>query len=340
MDGTLLSVVVPAYNVEEYLDECLRSILSQSHHALDVVVVDDGSNDRTASIAARHARGDRRVRLHRQANAGLGAARNAGVSLATGDYLAFVDSDDVVFPGAYAALVESLESSGSDLAVGAAHRLRGSRASMTPLMEENHRQPVVGAQLDECPLMLADCFAWNKVFRRSFWDGAGLRFPHDVRYEDQPTITRALVEASRFDSLPDPVYGWRVRSDGSSISQQRGELADLSDRILTKRWATSIVRQRTAPMTQYTWFARVLPVDMWEYFRCVPGCSDDYWELLRAGMAEFWGPDTVPFEHTDLPHRQRTMGRLVAHGRRAELHDFLMELDAPSSRTATRGQPA
>lgn len=323
MPPATLSVVVPAYNVEDYLDECLGSILSQSYDDLEVVVVDDGSTDATATIAARYADSDARVQLHRQANAGLGAARNVGVELARGELLAFADSDDVVFPGAYRALVESLDASGSDLAIGSVHRLRGRTATMTPLMRENHQRAVSGVNIDERPLLLADCFAWNKVFRRSFWDRAALRFPVGVRYEDQPTITRALVEASRFDSLPDPVYGWRVRDDGSSISQQRGDVADLSDRILTKRWATSIVRQRTAPLTQFTWYARVLPVDLWEYFRCAPDASEEYWELLRGCLTEFWGPETVPLEQIDLPPRQRRMAELVVEDRKDDLRDVI-----------------
>jgi hypothetical protein len=75
------------------------------------------------------------------------------------------------------------------------------------------------------------------------------------------------------------------------------------------------------------WFSRVLPIDMWEYFRAVPGCSDEYWALLRDGVEEFWGPGTVPFERTVLPWRQRVMGWLVGQGLRAELEEFLAFLD-------------
>ena len=114
---------------------------------------------------------------------------------------------------------------------------------MTPLMRENHQRTAHGVRLDDAPLMLADVFAWNKVYRRSFWDAHDLSFPVGVRYEDQPTLTKALVAASRFDVLAEPVYRWRVRSDGSSISQQRADPRDLSDRILTKRWSTDLLER-------------------------------------------------------------------------------------------------
>lgn len=323
----LLSVVVPAYQVEDYLAACLTSILEQSYDALEVVVVDDGSTDATGEVAHRVAEDDPRVRVIQQANAGLGAARNAGTRLAQGDYLTFADSDDLVCPGAYERLVGSLERTGSDLAIGSIERLRGEERFMTPLMRENHRRSADAARLDDVPLMLADVFAVNKVYRRSFWDAAALAFPEDVRYEDQPTLTRALVAADRFDVLAEPVYLWRVRTDGSSISQQRADPRDLHDRLLTKRWSTEVVEAAVSEHTRQVWFARVLPIDMWEYFRAVPGCPEEYWTMLRAGVLEFWGPDTVPFERTGLPLRQRLMGWLVAQDRRSDLETLLVHLD-------------
>jgi CDP-glycerol glycerophosphotransferase len=318
--------VVPAYQVEDYLADCLASVLSQSHRDLEVVVVDDGSTDRTGEIADLAALADPRVRVHHQPNRGLGAARNVGVALADGEYLTFVDSDDLLCPGAYERLLGSLRATGSDLAIGSVERFRGHRRFTTPLMRENHRRALRRTRIDEAPLMLADCFAWNKVYRRSFWDAAGLAFPVGVRYEDQPAITRALVEA-RFDSLPDPVYRWRVREEGTSLSQQRADLRDLADRVLTKRAATATVLRSVSPAARDVWFRRVLPIDMWEYFRCVPGCSQDYWALLRACVEEFWGGHTVPFEQTTLPPRQRLMGALVADGDRDQLEDLVAGLD-------------
>lgn len=331
----LLSVVVPAYDVEEWLEPCLGSVLEQSHRDLEVVVVDDGSTDRTGEIADRVAASDPRVRVVHQANAGLGAARNVGVSHATGGLLAFADSDDLVCPGAYERLVGSLARTGSDVAIGAVERLRGGETFMTPLMRENHDVEHIAIQIEDAPLLLADVFAWNKVYRRSFWDEHRLAFPEDVRYEDQPAITRALVHA-RIDSLTEPVYRWRVRDDGTSISQQRGDLRDLRDRLETKRWSAATVRDHTSALTSRVFIRRVLPIDMWEYFRAVPGCSDDYWTTLRDGVREFWGPHTVPFERTTLPLRQRIMGWLVGQDLRDELAEFLIWLDAQPSPLPTR----
>jgi glycosyltransferase involved in cell wall biosynthesis len=322
----LLSVVVPAYDVEDYLPDTLDSVLSQDHPALEVIVVDDGSPDRCGDIADEYAARDPRVHVLHQANAGLGAARNAGVALASGSYLAFADSDDLVAPGAYRTMIAALEASGSEIAVGCAERFDGERTFVTPLMRDNHARAQRRVRVDDAPLLLADVFAWNKVFRRSFWDTQGLAFPVDLRYEDQPAMTRALV-AARCDVLTDVVYRWRVRTDGTAISQQRASRADLADRVTTKRMSTDAVLAHTGPATQRTWFARVLPIDMWEYFRAAPTASEDYWALLREAMAEFWGEHTVPFEETGLPLRQRLMGWLVTQDRRADLAALVAYLD-------------
>ena len=142
-------------------------------------------------------------------------------------------------------------------------------------------------------------------------------------------MTRALV-AGRFDVLTDKVYLWRVRPDGSSISQQRGDLRDLEDRMTTKRWSTTTVREHTSAPVHHVWYRRVLPVDMPAYFRAAPSASGTYWTALRAGLEEFWGQHTVPFESVDLPLRARIMGWLVAQDRRSDLQEFIAFLDSSS----------
>ncbi len=322
-----LSVVVPAYNVEQYLADCLTSILRQSFRDLEVVVVDDGSTDATGEVADRVSRRDPRVRVVHQANAGLGAARNVGTQHCTAELLTFADSDDLLLDGAYERLVATLDRTGSDIAIGSVERLDGGRRFVTPLMRANHARPADAVTVELAPGMLADVFAWNKVFRRSFWDAADLSFPERVRYEDQPLLTRALVAAGSFDVLTEPVYLWRLRSDGSSISQGRHDLADLEDRMLTKRWSTDVVLDQTSAATQQVWFGTVLPIDMWEYFRAAPGCSDEFWSVLRDGLRELWNPRTMPFERTRLPLRQRLMGWLVAEDRRRDLGTLIAYLD-------------
>jgi CDP-glycerol glycerophosphotransferase len=141
-----------------------------------VILVDDGTTDLSAMIAQRYARTDARIRLVRQANAGLGAARNAGLRVARGEYLTFLDADDVLPLDAYSVMMSTIERTRSDLVVGTLLRDDGRRQSAMRLMRQNHRVRRKDTTLHEMPLILADVFAVNKIFRRSFWDQTGLKF--------------------------------------------------------------------------------------------------------------------------------------------------------------------
>jgi CDP-glycerol glycerophosphotransferase len=231
--GAVLTVVVPIYNVGRYLAECLDSVLGQTYADLDVVLVDDGSTDDSGGIAARYAAADPRVRLHRQANAGLGAARNAGIALGTGDYLTFVDSDDVLPTYALEVLVGALESTGSDFASGNVGLLTTRGVRQSPLHRGTHRRTRLRVTLAEQRNLVYDRLACNKVFRRSFWERHGLRFPEGVRYEDIPVTVPATALAGAIDLVELPVYHWRQREAGSeqSISQRQTEVTNLVDRF-------------------------------------------------------------------------------------------------------------
>lgn len=323
-----LSIVVPIYNVEDYLEECLVSILGQRFQDFEVILVDDGSTDRSSRIARRYARRHVRIRLVQQRNAGLGAARNVGVQACRGHLLAFVDSDDVLPPDAYSAMVGTLHQTGSDFVVGMLKRESDGGLFATRLMRENHRDPRLRTTIDEWPLLLADVFAVNKVFQRSFWDDAQLAFPEGLRYEDQVALTKAFLTARAVDVITDTVYVWRVRGDKSSITQRRHELQDLNDRIATKRLSTEMVLAHGNPELQRVWFESVLPVDMWEYFRAVPGCTGEYWNEIRNAVTDFWGVgQPVAFEDTRLPVQQRLMGWFVLQDRRSDLERLIRFLD-------------
>ena len=223
---------MPIYDVEAYLPACLRSLAAQTTRDLEVVMVDDGSTDASAEIAHSFAERDSRFRLIRQANAGLGNARNSGVAAAGGELLAFADSDDVVPPEAYEHLADTLDRTGSDFASGNVLRLTDERTSQSPFLAETFARTRLKTHVRRFSPLLADRTAWNKLFRRRFWDANDLRFPEGVLHEDIPVTLPAHVMAGSVDVLAEPVYHWRVRSDGErSITQKRLELRALVDRL-------------------------------------------------------------------------------------------------------------
>ncbi|HWU09044.1 MAG TPA: CDP-glycerol glycerophosphotransferase family protein [Streptomyces sp.] len=226
----LLSVVVPVHNVEDYLEECLGSLAGQSLKDIEVVLVDDGSTDGSRRIAEDFAARDTRFRCVHQPNAGLSAARNAGVARTTAGvpYLAFADSDDVLVPDAYERMLASLESTGSDLVTGNVWRLTGQgrqQAWQYRWLTADHPR----THITRDARLLADRVAWNKVFRRSFWDRHGFSFPEGKLYEDTPVMIPAHHLAGSVDVLREHVYHWRVRE--GSITRRRTDVRGVRDRI-------------------------------------------------------------------------------------------------------------
>ncbi len=263
------------------------------------------------------------------ANGGLGSARNIGTERVTGAYLAFLDSDDVLPPGALATLAGTLEQSDSDFVTGSVVRWESDGLHEPPWMRRLHRERRTGITAREHPEILGDVFAWNKLFRVDFWQSQGLEWPEGVRYEDQPTTTRAYL-AGTFDVLPDVVYHWRIRQDGSSITQQRASVTDLRDRLLTKRMSLDAVQEYDDAGTSAYFVDRVLAGDLHRYFTEIPGASDEWWGLLVSGIHDLWGERSLV--HSGLPPAHRLVGWLVERDRRADAESvvrWLLTLDGP-----------
>ena len=200
-----ISVVVAFFNNGDDLADCLDSIAAQSVTDLEVIMVDDGSTDDGAQIAGAKAAADPRFTLVQPGHGGPGGARNRGVELARGEFLAFVDGDDVLPGNAYDLLLHTLESSGSDFASGAVLRIgpKGINPSALHSLAIKGRQ--TRTQITRTPRLLYDVSVWNKLFRRRFWDEHQLSFPERVVWEDIRLMTKAHVLARAVDVIPDVV---------------------------------------------------------------------------------------------------------------------------------------
>jgi CDP-glycerol glycerophosphotransferase len=209
-----VSVVVPIYNVATYLETCLDSLAQQTMADLEIIMVDDGSTDESPVIAERFVARDERFRLVRQTNAGLGAARNRGIDQSTGEFLAFVDSDDVLPRRAYEALLGALDRTSSDFATGNIRRLTSLGTTRATFLANAFARERLETHITRLPSLTADRLACNKLFRRSFWDSHGFRFPEGVRNEDIPVIMPAHYLAGSVDVVAETVYLWRRREAG------------------------------------------------------------------------------------------------------------------------------
>lgn len=226
-----LSIVVPTFNASDFIEKCLSSILAQKGIDLEVLIVDDGSNDDTAEKAKQVAERDGRVTVITGHNSGPAIARNRGVEAARGDYLAFADADDEVLPGAYATMVDSLDRTGSDIGTGSYIRIGTTGSSRPKLTARVHARQRLAVRLDDIPELLEEPVLWNKVYRRDFWDRHVGPMKSFANYEDQEPVYRALVGAAAIDVLTADVYSWRLAEGRDTRSRHKARLADLRAKL-------------------------------------------------------------------------------------------------------------
>lgn len=222
-----VSVVIPAYNVEKYLEFCVKSVCSQTLTDIEIIIVDDGSTDSSGEIADRLALSDSRIRVIHQENAGLGPARNSGIDAARGDYIGFVDSDDWVDPDMFRRLwVESVRTC-SDVCAAGFKVMTGDKTVETNI------QPFAGTVLEGAdqinryrlsfygpkddtnesqPLVSA----WVRLYKRDLLIGKGLRF-RNIRSEDVDFNIRVMRDATRITFLGEAMYCYR-KDNQSSIT--------------------------------------------------------------------------------------------------------------------------
>lgn len=318
-----ISVVVPMYNVERYLTDCLESLAEQTLEDLEVVMVDDGSPDSCAAMAAAFAERDPRFRLVRQENGGLGNARNTGADHATGDYITFVDSDDVVVRNAYELLVGSLEKTGSDFASGNYHRLTSTGTRQAGMVTSAFTATRLSTHVSKHPALLNDRTAWNKVFRRSFWTENGFRWPEGVLYEDIPVTLPAHVLARSVDVLRQPIYLWRARvGDSTSITQRRTEPRAIRDRTAAVDGVSRFMAEQGQHELKKKYDRAVAEQDL-RYFLQQLDVADNPFRVLFLDLVNDFFDRAAPDVFDQLPAIDRLKWHLVRRRLMPELLEVL-----------------
>lgn len=210
------SVVIPVYNVEDYLDDCLSSLQSQDYTDFEVICVNDGSTDRSREILSEWAGKMPQIRVIDRENGGLSAARNTGLQAAIGDYVVFVDSDDWVEPTMLKRLAE--ENNDEDMICFACRRTdHNTYDTLVPEQSEgwnyyNHH----ALEHREVPFVCV----WQRCYRREFLLKNGLHFREGILHEDNEFTPRACMKAESIKVIPDVLYNYRVRP--GSIMTTRG----------------------------------------------------------------------------------------------------------------------
>lgn len=216
MDNPLISVIVPVYNVEEFLDDCIRSIVNQTYTNLEIILVDDGSTDRSSDICDEWMRRDPRIKVIHKRNGGLSSARNIGIEQAIGEYLGFVDSDDYIYPQMYEQLLTVLVESPRKVASCAYKRVLNSNET------EPRKEICITEELDlKESLDSVFCGDLNvsvccKLFAREIFDS--IRFPVGETNEDVCVTIPTLALAGGIVYTREKLYCYRDRANSITHS--------------------------------------------------------------------------------------------------------------------------
>lgn len=204
-----ISVVVPVYKVEEYLDECVRSITQQTHTDLEIILVDDGSPDHCPSMCDAWKEKDPRIRVIHKKNGGLSDARNAGIDIATGEYIAFVDSDDWILPDMYEEMLKALKHEDADFCSCCVLSCYTSdRQTAWGFREYTAGGPEMILSMLYNDTAFPVC-AWNKLYKKECWKT--MRFPVGKICEDAFTTYLQVDQAKKIVHLPKAYYCYRIR---------------------------------------------------------------------------------------------------------------------------------
>jgi len=211
-----ISVIVPVYKVEPYLDQCVESIVNQTYRELEILLIDDGSPDRCPEICDAWAEKDARIRVIHKANGGLSDARNVGMDAAEGEYIAFVDSDDFVEPEYIEYLFRALKETGADLSEC------GHCRTLEPLEKKEMAPPVLQTPEEALyiwsahPQERVNCVVWDKLFRRERIEGE--RFALGYYGQDMLFSCRVFGKCRKIAYIENQLYHWRI-TPGSAMHQ-------------------------------------------------------------------------------------------------------------------------
>ena len=215
-----ISVVVPIYNVEKYLPECIESVQNQSYMNLEIILVDDGSPDNSGKIADEYAKKDGRIKVIHKKNGGLSDARNAGIEVATGDYIMFLDSDDLLTADACKVLEEKIEKENADYVIGNYINCHedGTLWEKPIFNLEKYKTFKLNIKDYTDSFFIMNSSACNKIFDLNFIKKLGLKFEIGLPAEDAIFTTYCFIKSENVYYIPDIIYVYRQRDAGTSIS--------------------------------------------------------------------------------------------------------------------------
>ncbi|HEL1997064.1 TPA: glycosyltransferase family 2 protein [Streptococcus suis] len=260
MNKPLISIIVPVYNVENYLDECIQTVLAQTYSNWELLLINDGSTDSSGTICDDYAKGDERIYIkHIKKSKGVSEARNTGLSLAKGEYITFLDSDDGIREDFLETCLTTAIQHDVDIVIGHFFIWDENQQTFYYFVEQSQKdtielisaqealnRQVVWKNLNTAPFVVP----WGKLFKASLFDT--VRFPKNKRYEDEYTIHKTFLKAKQIALIHSEFYMYRRHGQSFMTTDFKLETAmnniealeeRIVDLVLAKK-DTELVRQK------------------------------------------------------------------------------------------------
>ena len=232
-----ISVIIPVYNVEKYLERCLDTVISQTFEDIEIICVNDGSTDNSREILEDYKNKDSRIIVLDKENGGLSSARNAGMAIATGNYISFIDSDDWVGLTFLEKLYKNITTFGTDISICGVHQYNEVTQKVNDSVpyftlkyfDDSFENKVFSYEDTKHFLMDVPVMAWNKLYKKSFLDEYNAKFPEGLIWEDGPFFFSIFFKTKKVSIIRDLLYYYRINRKGSIVQRGGKPFIDIID---------------------------------------------------------------------------------------------------------------
>lgn len=246
-----ISIIIPVFNVEKYLADCLDSVLAQTFEDFEVILVNDGSTDQSPEICRRYVENDSRFILLNQKNQGLSAARNFGLMNSNSKYIYFLDSDDWIEKTCLEELIAIAVSGQYDIVVHNVNKIEGGVVNRKKIWTIPGNKEVTRDDLSG-QVLIQPCWAWNKLYSREFLIKNKLLFVNGLHYEDVPFFVECILTAKKIYYTESYLINYRVSREGSITTEKGFKSLDI---LRVEKIVSGILKKYKAPACIYENFA-------------------------------------------------------------------------------------
>lgn len=239
----IVSIIVPAYNVDFFISDCLKSLIKQTFEDIEIICINDGSTDNTKAIILTYAEFDSRIKYIEQENQGLSAVRNKGIELAQGDYILFIDSDDWVDENFVETLYQNAKEYDADIATASILRHRDRIQKYRIKYDKTEVLTDLKDKLEACAIPKC-CYVWNKLYKKELIKAN--RFTEGVFYEDVLWTPKILKQSNKLVTVTGTQYYYRVNKN--SIVKKPQSIKKQEDSYNSKKYIIKFFEENNIPL--------------------------------------------------------------------------------------------